>query len=463
MISEGGNGQKAAADVLIVEDEVGHAEAMEEGLSRMGHRCTVAHDLPTALARLGGQPVDIVVTDLVLGPEREGGLKVLAAARQDAPAAKVILITAHSSVETCREALQQGAFDYVEKPLDLDEFRVIVSRAAELTAQRRTIRELRERVDEKYGFDNIVGHSPSIVKILDTVRRIAPTDLPVLLLGESGTGKDLLANAIHGNSRRADQRFVAINCAGLSETLLEDELFGHVKGAYTGAAADRPGRFEYADGGTLFLDEVGDMPLSMQAKLLRVLESGEIVRVGSNAPIRVNVRIISATNTDLAERIETKQFREDLYFRIKGVTLEIPPLRQRREDIPVLIEHFIRQTNEQHETNVKAVTADARRVLMAYPWPGNVRQLGNAVENMVVLAAGERLTVDDLPEEIHRRPGEIANAQLGQLAGISIEEAEKELIRNTLKMVGGNREQAASILGIGERTLYRKIKEYGLK
>ena len=463
MMSEGGYGQKAAADVLIVEDEVAHAEAIEEGLLREGHRCTVTHDVATAVARLQGRPVDIVVTDLVLGPEEDGGLKVLAAARQDAPAAKVILITAHSSVNTCREALQQGAFDYVEKPLDLDEFRVIVSRAAELTAQRRTIRELRERVDEKYGFDNIVGHSPSIAKILDTVRRIAPTDLPVLLLGESGTGKDLLANAIHSNSRRADQRFVAINCAGLSETLLEDELFGHVKGAYTGAAADRAGRFEYADGGTLFLDEVGDMPLSMQAKLLRVLESGEIVRVGSNAPIRVNVRIISATNTDLAERIETKQFREDLYFRIKGVTLEIPPLRQRREDIPVLIEHFIRQTNNQHETNVKAVTADARRVLMAYPWPGNVRQLGNVVENMVVLAAGERLTVDDLPEEIHRPPGEIANAQLGQLAGISIEEAEKELIRNTLKMVGGNREQAANILGIGERTLYRKIKEYGLK
>jgi len=455
--------EQAVADILIVEDEVAHAEAIEEGLSRMGHRCVVAHDVPTAEARLRGQHFDIVVTDLVLEPDPSGGLKVLAAAADHAPAAKVILITAHSSVDTCRSALQQGAFDYIEKPLDLDEFRVVVSRAAEVTAQRRTIRELRRQVDEKFGFENIVGHSPAVLRILDTVRRIGPTDLPVLLLGESGTGKDLVAGAIHHNSRRADERFVAINCAGLSETLLEDELFGHVKGAYTGAAGDRPGRFEYADGGTLFLDEVGDMPLAMQAKLLRVLENGEVVRVGSNDPIRVDVRLISATNTDLAERVKQKRFREDLYFRVKGVTLEIPPLRQRREDIPMLIDHFIRQTNEANGTKVKGITPEARRVLMAHPWPGNVRQLRNVIENMVALAGGEKLTVDDLPDEIHRRPDRIADAQLGQLAGISIEEAEKKLIRNTLKMVDGNREQAAKILGIGERTLYRKIKEYGLK
>jgi two-component system response regulator HydG len=302
-----------------------------------------------------------------------------------------------------------------------------------------------------------------MLKILQTVRRIAPTDLPVLILGESGTGKDLLAGAIHHNSGRADKKFVAINCAGLSESLLEDELFGHVKGAFTGAAADRPGRFEYADGGTLFLDEVGDMPLAMQAKLLRVLENGEVVRVGSNDPLRVNVRVLSATNTDLSERVREKQFREDLYFRIKGVTIDVPPLRQRREDIPLLIEHFIRQIAAARGTKVQSVTADARRVLMAYPWPGNIRQLRNDVENMVVLATGDRITVDDLPPDIYKGPEQLASTQLGQLAGISLEEAERELIRNTLKMVEGNREQAANILGIGERTLYRKIKEYGLK
>ncbi|OQB87204.1 MAG: Transcriptional regulatory protein ZraR [Planctomycetes bacterium ADurb.Bin126] len=453
--------EKAIADILIVEDEDAHAEAMQEGLARLGHRCSVAGDGASAIARLSSQHFDIVVTDLMLG-EGPDGLAVLEAARTHNPGAKVILVTAHSSVSTCRTALQQGAFDYIEKPLDLDELRAVVERAAADTAQRRLIRELRQRLDERYGFENIIGNSPQMLAILETLRRVAPTDLSVLILGESGTGKELLANAVHQNSKRAEGRFVAINCAGLSETLLEDELFGHVKGAYTGATTDRAGRFEHADGGTLFLDEVGDMPLAMQAKLLRVLENGEVVRVGSNEPIRVDVRIISATNSDLAGRVEAHEFREDLYFRVKGVTMEIPALRSRREDIPLLIDHMIRQANTEHGTKVKGVDAECRRVLMAYPWPGNVRQLRNVIENMVVLAAGDKLTVDDLPPEIHRRPDQIASAQLNQLAGISLEEAEKELIRNTLKMVGGNREQAAHILGIGERTLYRKIKEYGI-
>ncbi|HUU59520.1 MAG TPA: sigma-54 dependent transcriptional regulator [Phycisphaerae bacterium] len=454
--------ENAAAEILIVEDEVAHAEAIEEGLSRLGHRCTTVHDGPAAIAKVQSQRFDIIVTDLVLGGPADG-LAVLDAARQAAPAAKVILITAHSSVDTCRTALQKGAFDYIEKPLDLDELRTVVTRAAEDTAQRRTIHELRERLNERYGFENIIGQSRQILRVLDTIRRIAPTDLPVLLLGESGTGKELLASAIHQNSRRSEHRYVPINCAGLSETLLEDELFGHVKGAYTGASADRPGRFEHADGGTMFLDEVGDMPLPMQAKLLRVLEDGQVVRVGSNEPLRVDVRIISATNTDLARRVEQKRFREDLFFRIKGATIEIAPLRERREDIPLLIDHFIQLANQRHGRKVKGITPDARRVLMAHPWPGNVWQLRSAIGNMVVLTGGEKLTVDDLPREIHRPPEDVAARQFGQLAGISIEDAEKELIRNTLKMVQGNREQAAGILGIGERTLYRKIKEYGLK
>jgi len=453
---------KAVAEILIVEDEAAHAEAIEEGLSRLGHQCTIVNDGASAIARLQNRHFDVVVTDLRLGGP-EDGLAVLTAARQRAPDTKVILITAHSSVHTCRTALQEGAFDYIEKPLDLDELRTVVSRAAELTAQRRQIRDLRERLDEKYGFENIIGHSPAMLSILETIRRVAPADLPVLILGESGTGKELLANAIHINSRRSDKRFVTINCAGLSETLLEDELFGHVKGAYTGAAGERPGRFEYADGGTMLLDEIGDMPPKMQAKLLRVLENGEVVRVGSNEARRVNVRVISATNTDIADRVAKREFREDLYFRIKGTTISIPPLRERRDDIPVLVDHFIQQANKTHGRRVKGINADAARALMSYPWPGNVRQLHNVVENMVVLAGGDKLTVQDLPGEVYKPPGEGAAAQLGQLAGMSIEEAEKELIRNTLQMVGGNREQAAGILGIGERTLYRKIKEYGLK
>ncbi len=450
------------ADILIVEDEVAHAEAIQEGLSRQGHTCTLAHDGETGVAKLTSQHFDIVITDPMLGGDIDG-LGVLAAASKHAPGAKVILVTAHSTVETCRTALQQGAFDYIEKPLDLDELRAVVLRAAEHTAQRRVIRELRERLDEKYGFENIIGQSKELVDILETVRRVAPSNLPVLILGETGTGKEILAAAIHQNSRRSENRFVAINCAGLSESLLESELFGHVKGAYTGAATDRPGCFEYADGGTLFLDEVGDMPMQMQAKLLRVLENGEVNRVGSNEPIRVNVRLLSATNSNLAERIEAKEFREDLYFRIKGATLEIPPLRTRRDDIPILIEHFIKLANKAHGTAITGVSPEAKRVLMSYIWPGNVRQLKNVVENMIVLAGGNKLTVDDLPPEIHRPPADLAGVQMGELAGISIEEAEKQLIKNTLKMVDGNREQAAKILAIGERTLYRKIKEYQLK
>ena len=454
--------ETAIAEILIVEDEVAHAEAIEEGLSRLGHRCTVVHDGESAIARLAGQPFDVVVTDLMLG-KGPSGLDVLAAAQKHQPATKVILVTAHSSVDTCKQALQHGATDYIEKPLDLDELRVVVQRAAEETAQRRLIRDLKQQLDEKYGFENIIGHSREMLEILQAAQRIAKSDLPVLILGESGTGKELLANAVHVNSNRAGGRFVAINCAGLSETLLEDELFGHVKGAYTGATTDRPGRFEHADGGTLFLDEVGDMPLAMQAKLLRVLENGEVVRVGANEPVRVNVRIISATNSDLSTKVAAKEFREDLYFRVKGATLEIPPLRTRRQDIPVLLSHFLKAAGDIHGTKVKTATSDLLRVLTAYPWPGNVRQLRNVVENMAILADGDQLTVDDLPPEIHRRPEEIAGAQLGELAGISLEEAEKQLIRNTLKMVSGSRERASKILGIGERTLYRKIKEYGLK
>jgi two-component system response regulator HydG len=464
----------AIAEILIVEDEATHAEAMQEGLSRLGHHCTVAHEGEEGIARILSRPFDIIVTDLRLGGEKSG-LDVLAAAQKHSPGAKVILITAHASVQTCRTALQQGAFDYIEKPIDLDELRAVVGRAAEDTAQKRTIVQLRERLDEKYGFENIIGHSPAMFRVLDTVRRVAPSDLPVLILGESGTGKELIANAIHNNSHRAirgepasnlpDKKFVALNCAGLSETLLEDELFGHVKGAYTGASGERAGRFEHADGGTMFLDEIGDMPLTMQAKLLRVLENGEVVRVGSNDAIRVNVRVISATNCDLEAKVKEKEFREDLYFRIKGATIEIPPLRNRREDIPLLIEHFIRQANRSHGTKVKGLAADARRVLAAYPWPGNVRQLRNVVENMVVLAGeAEKLTIDDLPPEIHTRPlNASGDGNIQALAGISLIEGERELIRNTLKLLGGNRVQAAAILGIGERSLYRKIRDYGLE
>jgi two-component system response regulator HydG len=298
--------------------------------------------------------------------------------------------------------------------------------------------------------------------VIQTARQVAPSDIPVLILGQNGTGKELVARAIHNHSRRRKNRLVTLNCAGLSENILEDELFGHVKGAFTGAMSEREGRFEYADGGTLFLDEIGDMPAAMQAKLLRVLENGEVVRLGANAPIQVNVRIISATNRKLVEMVEEKHFREDLYFRIKGVTIEIPPLRERREDIPLLLHFFMQQAAEKHHKPVERITPEATQILTNAPWPGNVRQLRQAVENMLVLSAEPVLGVESLPPDIRPKDA-AASAGLSNVGGVSLEQLEKEAIRGTLKMTGGNREQAAKILGIGERTLYRKIKEYGLQ
>ena len=449
------------AKILIVEDEIPHAETLKEILIRSGHTCVLAHDGNAAEDKLSCDTYDIVITDLFLGGGKDG-LDVLAIAKEKSPAAQVILITGHSSIETCRKAIQEGAFDYIEKPLDLDELRLLVDRAANVSAQNRTVKELRTRLDEKKGFEDIIGKSEHFLKRLDILRRVAKSDISVLLTGESGTGKELFANAIHQNSPRKDAKFVAINCAGLSETLLEDELFGHVKGAYTGAQDERVGRFEHADGGTLFLDEIGDMPLTMQAKLLRVLENGEVVRVGSNEAIRVDIRLVSATNCDLGEKVKAKEFREDLYFRVKGAAIEIPPLRTRRDDIPLLVEHFIKMANEKHGTKIKGISSEVNRLLMSFSWPGNVRQAKHVVENMVILAEGEKLTIDDLPPEVYSPPVPDSGG-FRELAGISIEEAEKELIKNTLKMVGGNRNRASGILGIGERTLYRKIKEYKIE
>jgi len=459
---------KISANVLVVDDYAPHADAVADVLASAGHKCQICYTSKEAIDRLKRERFDVIVTDLMFD-RRPEGLEVLRAARRHAPGTEVILITAHSSVDTCRTALKDGAFDYVEKAgigaeeINPEDLRAVVARAAERTAQQHVIRELREQLDKHYGFEQIIGNSAAVVRILETVRRIAPADLAVLIEGESGTGKELLALAIHNNSRRKNSRFVALNCAGLSETLLEDELFGHVKGAYTGATGDRKGRFEYADGGTMFLDEVGDMPLNMQAKLLRVLENGEIIHVGANEPVHVDVRVISATNQDLTARVEQGKFREDLYFRLKGVTINIPPLRDRREDIPPLTEHFIKLANDAHAAKVTGIAPQTQRFLAAYDWPGNVRQLRNVIENMVVLAGDGKLTPDDLPAELRGPAAAAEAAPTAALTGMRISEAEKELIRNTLKSVAGNRQQAAKILGIGERTLYRKIKEYGLK
>jgi two-component system response regulator HydG len=449
------------SSILVVDDEQEPAQVMCEALTRLGHRCDATFNLDEARSRLGRKPYDVVVTDLVMDGRRDG-LEVLRAARQLEPPPPVVLVTAHADIPTCKQALSEGAYDFIEKPLDLDYFRAQVSRAAEKAALQKQNQVLQEQILDTAGFEGIIGKSASMQNVIRTARQVAGSDIPVLIMGESGTGKELIARAIHASSRRRKNRLVALNCAGLSESILEDELFGHVKGAFTGAAGEREGRFEHADKGTLFMDEIGDMPAAMQAKLLRVLENGEVVRLGSNEPIRVDVRLISATNRNLDEMVAEKRFREDLFFRIKGVTIHIPPLRERREDIPLLIYFFLQQAAEKYGKPIDGVAPETQQMLMSYAWPGNVRQLKNVIENMVVLSTGNHLKPESLPREIRPSGAGDATGGMNNLVGISIEQAEKELIRNTLKRVNGNREQAAKILGIGERTLYRKIKEYDL-
>ncbi len=449
----------AKSSILVVDDEQEHAQVMCEALTRLGHKCDVSYNLADALARMGKKSYDVIVTDLMMDG-RKDGLEVLRKAMQIQPPPPVLLVTAINDVPTSKQAMQEGAYDYITKPLDLEDFRTQVNRAAERASLTRQNAALQEQLLETAGFEGIIGSNAAMQKVIQTARQVAISDIPVLITGESGTGKELIARAIHNNSARRKQRLVALNCAGLSESILEDELFGHVRGAFTGATGERVGRFEHADGGTLFMDEIGDMPVAMQAKLLRVLENGEVVRVGSNDSIRVDVRLISATNRKLDEMVAEKHFREDLYFRIKGVTIHLPPLRERREDIPLLIHYFMQAAAEKYQKQIDGIEPEAQHVLMSYSWPGNVRQLRNAIDTMVVLSTGPKLTVANLPSDIRPAGGDVGG--MNNLVGISIEQAEKELIRNTLKLVNDNREQAAKILGIGERTLYRKIKEYGL-
>ncbi len=456
---------KPVAQVLVVDDEVEHAEVMAEALRRLGHVCTLVNDLPGARDELEHGQFDLVVTDLVMENDQDG-LEVLATVRKHQHNAETILVTAHGDVPTAKAAIKGGAYDFIEKPLDLDTFRTLCEHAIQAVFLRAQNSELRSRLDEQYGFEGIIGNSTVMRNLITRMRQIAPSHIPVLITGESGTGKELVAQAIHNNSKRSKKQFVPLNCAGLSESILEDELFGHVKGAFTGAEREREGRFEYADGGTLFLDEIGDMPLQMQAKLLRALESGEVVRLGSNATRHVDVRLISATNRDISAMVKQREFREDLYFRIKGVELRLPPLRERREDIAILVRHYVSHYAKQMEKEVPEVAEDVMMLLMQYDWPGNVRQLMNVLQNMVVIAEGDRIEPRHLPPEL-QTPGDSddhrSDDYLSRAGGLSLDQIEKQAIRNALKMHAGNREQAAKMLGIGERTLYRKLKEYGLK
>ena len=451
------------AQVLLVDDDREHAETMADALRKPGHVCTIRHSLADAQEELRHGAFDVVVTDLVMETPT-AGLEVLKLARALQPDAETIMVTAHGDIPTAKQALQGGAYDFIEKPIDLVIFRNLVQRAAETVALRHRNERLAGALDAAYGFEGIIGDSPAMRQVVALIRQVAPSGIPVLVRGESGTGKDLVAAAIHKASRRADRRYVTFNAAGQSESLLEDQLFGHVRGAFTGADRDREGVFEYADRGTLFLDEIGDMPLSMQPKLLRVLETGDVVRLGSNEQRRTDVRFVSATNRDLSQLVREGKFREDLYYRIRGAEIVVPPLRDRREDIPLLVNHAAGRFAADMGRPRPEVPQPVMMRLVGYDWPGNVRELFNAVHRMVAVAQGSELSLRDVPPEV-RAADDGADAQggVGSLAGVGLDRLEREAIRQTLAMTAGNREQAAQLLGIGERTLYRKLKEYGLR
>ncbi|MGI9429834.1 MAG: sigma-54-dependent transcriptional regulator [Bythopirellula sp.] len=448
---------------LIVDNDEAHAETMAESLTRVGYQCTVATTGSQGADMLEKDAFEIVVSDLKM-PD-VGGLEILAKCGEVLPDAEVILVTGHGTIQSAVEAMQQGAFNYLLKPLDLQQLRAVVDNASRNQHLRRANAELSRRLDEKFGLQGVIGNSPQMHEVIERLRRIAPTDATILIQGDTGTGKELVAQSIHQNSPRKKRPFVGLNCAALSENILESELFGHIKGAFTDASADRVGKFEYANGGTLFLDEVGDMPLPTQIKLLRVLENNEITRVGSNETIEVNVRILSATNRDLEDAIAAGTFREDLYHRLKVVSINLPRLADRSGDIPLLVEHFLKMHSKRHNKEISSITTAARRRLMAFDWPGNVRQLKNAIESMVVVDMDGVLDLDDLPDEFTAGDQTVTDAGgrgLGELVGKPLSEIEGMFIAETLEFTNGNREEAAGMLGIGERTLYRKIKEYKL-
>ncbi|MBC8377843.1 MAG: sigma-54-dependent Fis family transcriptional regulator [Planctomycetes bacterium] len=444
---------------MIVDSDESLLEKLASAFRNRGAVVHVAGSFLQAQKQIEANSLELVICSTHLEKGNDG-IAVLAAVREKNPSIPVVLTSAVADINACKEAIKLGAYDYLVKPLDMDELMRLVQHALPTVPVVQRF--------EDFLFRGIVSRSTVMQTMYRKLRRVAPTDLAVLIEGESGTGKELTARAIHENSKRADKPFYPINCAGLTESLLESELFGHVKGAFTGAMSDRKGLFQMADKGTLFLDEIGDMPLNMQAKLLRVLEDGLVLPVGASSAVKVDVRVISATNHDLAMLVEEKKFRQDLYFRIKGVSVTLPPLRNRPQDIPELFGYFLKEACEEVNSDIHLITEPAMRALMSYSWPGNIRQLRNVIRSMVVMCEADTLDLKDLPPEIARIKQLTASVLsegaegLDSMLGEPLEVVEKEHIRQTLEMTGKNRSEAAKILQIGERTLYRKIKEYDL-
>ncbi|MBI2015229.1 MAG: sigma-54-dependent Fis family transcriptional regulator [Candidatus Rokubacteria bacterium] len=446
---------ETTATILVAVDEVGMRESVSSALRREGFQVIAVDDGAAALDTLRRVAVDLLVADLRM-PGLDG-LELLRAAKLVAPDTEVIVLSGHGTVEEAVDAMKEGAWDFLTKPFD----RAPLVRAVRQALERRALvlenRRLQRQLDDLAGADEMVGRSPAILDLARLVKQVAPTTATVLILGESGTGKELVARAIHRLSPRREKPFVRVNCAALPDTLLESELFGHEKGAFTGAVGRRQGRFELADGGTLLLDEVGDLSPLAQAKVLRVLQEGEFEPIGAMRTVKVDVRVVAATNQDLAALVGEKRFREDLYYRLQVIAVTVPPLRERREDIPLLAQHFLRRYATKNQRAIQGFSEEALARLTDYPWPGNVRELEHSVERAVVLAQGPFVEARDLPETVAQTEPSMRVVPIP--IGMPLEEVEQRLIEETLRQTKGDKELAAKLLGIASRTIYRKLKE----
>ncbi len=447
--------------ILVVDDDSAHRTMLRTLLSGWGYTIFEADDGTSAIEQVHEQPFDLILMDIRM--IKVSGLEALTAIRAYNPAIPIVLMTAYASVETAVEALKSGAYDYLPKPLNFDELKITIERAMDHSGLKEENRLLRESLDTQFDSQDIIGRSSSMVKVLETVAQVAPSEATVLITGESGTGKEIIAGAIHHNSLRKNGPYIKINCAAITETLLESELFGHEKGAFTGAYKRKEGRFRQADGGSLFLDEISEMSTAMQAKLLRVIQEREITRVGGEEVIDVDVRVMAATNKELMEEIESGRFREDLYYRLNVVSLNIPPLRDRREDIPLLAQHFLKMFSEKNNKEIKGFTPQAMDNFLKYGWPGNVRELMNAVERGVVLAQTEYLDerVLSVASKVEEFEAEMISKN-GIPGDIPLDEIERVAILKALGLAEGNKSEAARRLGITRQTLLKKLKKYGV-
>jgi DNA-binding NtrC family response regulator len=444
---------------LLVDKEGDETIALREFLDELGLEVRWAKDGETAYNILDSERVDVLICELRI--QRIDSMRLLRVARERNPEVCAVLLATHGEIDLATEAMRQGAYDFQLKPINYPKLAAVIHRGISHQRVVDRVSVMEERLDRKFGISGLIGNTPEIAALASRIRQIAPTSASVLITGETGTGKELIAQAIHHQSRRRDEALVKLNCAALAEGVVESELFGHERGAFTGAVEQRRGRFELADGGTLFLDEIAELSLRIQAKLLHVLQGGEFERVGGHETLRADTRVICATNRDLRVETTERRFREDLYFRLNVVSIHLPPLRERRADIPLLVRAFLDEFNRKHGRKVTGVTRGALRELVAYDWPGNVRELRNVLEGVVVFTEEARpLDVADLPADL--TSSAVGTVTLGITVGMTMAEIERRAIQATLRQAGGEKKQAAAVLGIGLRTLYRKIKEYGV-